>query len=143
MSLGLKATAFVLALPLIMAVHGVGAQTNSTATVDCKTPSTQASMNLCAYEDFLATNSGYAEANQAISSKLSGKQRDLFRRSQKAWIAHRTAACDFESSGLLGGSAQGMVKWQCAARMTRARVVELTALSKCSEGDLSCIRLEK
>lgn len=139
----LKITALVAAFAMALAVPGVWAQADSKAPVDCKAPTTQARMNECAYEDFLTANAGYAESNKSVSSKLSGKQRDLFRRSQKAWIAYRTAACDFESSGVLGGSAQGMVKWQCTARMTRARVVELTAMANCTEGDLACVRFKK
>jgi len=41
-------------------------------------------MNDCAYEDFLASGAGYAESNKSVMDRLSGKQRDLFRRSQKA-----------------------------------------------------------
>ena len=104
---------------------------------------TQAHMNECVYADFLAANAAYAETNQTISNKLSGKQRGLFRRAQKSWLAYRTAACDFESSGLLGGSAQGLVKWQCAVRMTRVHVDALRAMGDCAEGDLACVRFKK
>ena len=100
-------------------------------------------MNDCAYEDFLEANAGYADSNKSVSSGLQGKQRDLLRRAQKSWIAYRTATCAFESSAVQGGSAQPMVKWQCAARMTRARVVELNAIGNCREGDLACVRLKK
>lgn len=110
---------------------------------ECAAPTTQKRMNECAYEDFLVATASYAEGHKAVASKLLGKQRALFLRSQKAWMAYRTAACDFESSGAQGGSAQGMVKWQCAARITRARVVELKAMGNCPEGDLACVGLKK
>ena len=109
----------------------------------CKAPTTQKEMNDCAYEDFLAANAGYAESNRSISGRLSSRQRELFHRSQTAWIAYRTAACNFESSGAQGGSALGMVKWQCTARMTRERVAELAKLGDCPEGDLACVRFRK
>ena len=110
---------------------------------DCANPTTQARMNECAYEDFLAANSGYAASYKTLSDSMSATQKDQFRRTQKLWIQYRTAACNFESSGVAGGSARPMVKWQCDARMTRARTAELNALANCKEGDLSCPRFKK
>ena len=74
------------------------ASDNAPTAAECAAPDTQKRMNDCAYEDFLAASAGYAEGNKAVSDKLSGKQRELFRRTQKAWITYRTAACDFQSS---------------------------------------------
>ena len=113
------------------------------SAADCKAPTTQKEMNDCAYEDFLAANAGYAESNRSISGRLSSRQRELFHRSQTTWIAHRTAACNFESSNEPGGSAHGKVKWQCTARMARERVAELAKLGDCPEGDLACVRFRK
>ena len=137
-------TTLSLLLALFGALPGAWAQSaNPKPAPDCKAPSTQKAMNECAYEDFLAANAGYAESNKSVMDKLQGKQRDLFRRAQKSWIAYRTATCAFESSAVQGGSAQGMVNWQCAARMTRARVAELNAIGNCPEGDVACVRLKK
>jgi hypothetical protein len=33
-----------------------------------------------------------------------------------------------------------MVKWQCMARMTKQRAGELDTLSRCPEGDVSCVQ---
>ena len=134
----------LIALILLLVSVATWAQTADSKTApDCKAPITQKAMNDCAYEDFLEANAGYADSNRSVSSGLQGKQRDLFRRAQKSWIAYRTATCAFESSAVQGGSAQGMINWQCAARMTRARVVELNAIGNCREGDLACVRLKK
>ena len=110
---------------------------------DCAAATTQARMNECAHEDFLAATASYAASYKAVSDKLGTKQKDQFRRTQKLWIQYRTSACNFESSGMAGGSAQGMVKSQCDARMTRARTAELEKLANCPEGDLSCPRFKK
>ena len=140
----LTKTAFAIILGNVLAVTSALAQTaNSPLVLDCKAPTTQKQMNDCAYEDFLAANAGYAESNKSLSSKLPAKQRDLFRRAQTSWIAYRTATCAFESSAVQGGSAQGMVNWQCAARMTRVRVAEMDAMGNCPEGDVACVRLKK
>ena len=134
----------VTALTLLLVSLAAWAQAADSKTApDCKAPSTQKAMNDCAFEDFLVANAGYAESNKSVMDKLQGKQRDLFRRAQKSWIAYRTATCAFESSAVQGGSAQGMVNWQCAARMTRTRVSEMTAMGNCPEGDLACVRLKK
>jgi uncharacterized protein YecT (DUF1311 family) len=123
---------------------GAMAQTAQGAPApDCASATTQTHMNECAYEDFLAATAGYAASYKAVSNKLGTKQKDQFRRTQKLWIQYRTAACNFESSGVAGGNAQGMVKWQCDARMTRARTAELEKLANCQEGDLSCPRFGK
>ena len=134
----------LIALSLLLVSVATWAQTADSKTApDCKAPSTQKAINDCAYEDFLEANAGYADSNRSVSSKLQGKQRDLFRRAQKSWIAYRTATCAFESSAVQGGSAQPMVNWQCAARMTRARVVDVAKLGSCAEGDLACVRFKK
>ena len=132
------------ALAMFLVIPSAWAQTaDAKAAPDCKAPITQKAMNDCAYEDFLTANAGYAESNKSVMDKLSGKQRDLFRRAQKSWIAYRTATCAFESRAVQGGSAQGMVNWQCAARMTRARAVEMNAMGTCPEGNMACVRFKK
>ena len=116
---------------------------SSAPATDCANASTQARMNECANEDFLAATAGYAASYKSLSDGMSATQKDQFRRTQKLWIQYRTAACNFESSGVSGGSTRPMVKWQCDARMTRARTAELNALANCKEGDLSCPRFRK
>lgn len=134
---------FFTGLACVAAVMSPGAmaQTDKGAAVpDCASAVTQAQINECAYEDFLAATAGYAASYKAISDKLTPKQKDQFRRTQKLWIQYRTSACNFESSGVAGGSAQGLLKSQCDARMTRTRTAELEVLANCKEGDLSCPR---
>ncbi len=132
----LKALACLLALSAALPAAAAPAAVAS----DCASPVTQAAMNDCAFQDFLVAGESYSASTKALADKLGPKQQGALRRTQKAWLAYRTAACDFESSALQGGSAQPMVKWQCAARMTRARTAELTRLANCPEGDLSCPR---
>ena len=129
-------------LAVLLATQAAWAQTSNTK-IDCDAPATQTAMNACAYEDFLAATAAHAERGNAIARQLSGEPRALFLRSQKAWLAYRTAACNFESSAVQGGSAHGMALWQCAARMTRARALELDAVGNCPEGDIACVRLNR
>lgn len=137
---------FFIGLACFAAVMSPGAMAQTAkgaAAPDCASATTQTRMNECEYEDFLEATAGYAASYKAISDKLAPRQKDQFRRAQKLWIQYRTAACNFESSGVAGGSAQGMVKSRCDARMTRARSAELDVLANCKEGDLSCPRFKK
>ena len=95
-------------------------------------------MNGCAYDDFLAASSGYAQRYQALSGTLPKAQRDRLRTMQSAWLRYRTEACRFEGSPSAGGSVYGFVYWSCAARMTRARTAEIVGLGQCREGDIAC-----
>ena len=114
------------------------APASQTPAPDCANTTTQARISECAYEDFLAATAGNAASYKTLSDRLGAKQKEQLRRAQKRWIRYYTAACNFESDGIADGSARPMVKWQCDARMTRARTAELTALANCKEGDLSC-----
>ena len=118
----------------------VGSTASAPAAPGCANANTQAALNDCASQDFLAAGADYGASYQALSARLSARSKTALRSTQKAWLAYRTAACSFESSGLQGGSAQAMVRSQCEARMTRARAAELGRLARCTEGELSCVR---
>ena len=109
--------------------------------LDCKattTTATQADMNACAYEDFLAANAAQAAAIKTLDARLKASDRTRWRAAQKSWIAWRTAQCSFESGAAAGGSAREMLRWQCVTRLTFERTTVIERLSKCSEGDLAC-----
>ena len=127
------------ALALCAAARLASAQAGPAADPDCAAAaSTQAAMNACAHDDFVAANVDYAERYRALSQPLAAAQRERLRRMQTAWIGYRTAACRFESGPVSGGSAYDFVYWQCAARMTRERSGQLDAMAHCREGDLAC-----
>ena len=104
----------------------------------CAGADTQASMNDCAYEEFLETSAGMSRQLRLIETALPSAQQSPWRRVQKAWLAYRTETCQFEASAVGNGSARSMVQWQCANRMTKQRTVELLRLTTCPEGDLAC-----
>ena len=99
-------------------------------------------MNRCAYEDFEAAGSGYAQRYKELSQPqpLPAAQRDRLRRMQTAWIKFRTEACRYESGPSKGGSVQEFIYWRCAARMTRERTLALQSLAACRQGDVTCAR---
>lgn len=132
----------MLVLGLVFATHAkatsTGKASNAPTAAECATPATQTVMNACADQDFLAATAAYAEQYRALSKQLPTAQRDRLQRMQTAWIAYRTASCRFESDPSLGGSAQGYVYWNCAARMTRERSAALASMASCREGDITC-----
>lgn len=106
--------------------------------LDCQTAATQADMNTCAYEEFLAANAKQAAAIKTLDARLTSADRQRWRAAQKAWIAWRTAQCSFEGGAATGGSAREMLRWQCVTRLTRERTAAIVRLSSCAEGDLAC-----
>lgn len=131
-------TFFRYTLPALLLVGVVISSTARAATDACAAPSTQAAMNTCANDDFLVASADYAAGYSALAKQLPAAQRERLRRMQSAWLNFRTNACRFESGATSGGSAQGYVYWNCAARMTRERSVELVRLATCREGDITC-----
>ncbi len=119
---------------------GLVAHVSSAFALDCAAPLTQKDMNECAYEGFLDASRDYASSYKTLGDGLSAAQKKQLLRMQKSWMAYRTQACGFESSASQGGSVQAMVKWQCMARMTKQRAGELDMLSRCPEGDVSCVQ---
>ena len=117
---------------------------NQTEPVDCsKTPGTQSALNACAFQDFETATAAYSAAYKTLSQSVGNPQRKLLRQVQTEWIQYRVKACEFEKSGIEGGSAAPMINWQCQARMTRERTAKLQRFLDCQEGDLSCVRQPK
>lgn len=104
----------------------------------CASAGTQAELNDCAFQSFLVTSEAMSGQLRGIEATLTAAQRPLWRRVQKAWLTFRTETCQFESSAIGTGSARQMVQWQCSARLTKQRTVELLRLAQCPQGDTSC-----
>ena len=104
----------------------------------CAQADTQAALNACAYDDFLAASAALAAQLREVESRLAPTRRAAWRKVQKAWLGYRTDACRFESAAVGTGSAAPMVQWQCSARLTRLRSVDLARNLSCREGDVSC-----
>jgi uncharacterized protein YecT (DUF1311 family) len=106
--------------------------------LDCKAATTQADLNACAHEDFLAANAPQAAAIKALEARLKASDRSRWRAAQKSWIGWRTAQCAFESGAAAGGSSREMLRWQCVTRLTQERTTAILRLANCPEGDLAC-----
>jgi uncharacterized protein YecT (DUF1311 family) len=74
----------------------------------------------------------------AYRSRLAPSQRAAFDESQRRWVAYRQAACEFEASGVAGGSAYPMILAACLTDYANQRLDIIARLANCVEGDLSC-----
>ena len=119
------------------------ATSKATPAVACKPDGNQAQLNACAAQDFEAATAEYAKAYRTLSQSVGNQRRQLLRQAQTDWIQYRVKACEFERSGVAGGSVAPMVDAQCQARMTRERTADLQRLMECKEGDVSCVRPSK
>jgi uncharacterized protein YecT (DUF1311 family) len=99
---------------------------------------TQGEMNASAARSYSAANSELAEAVALYRSRLRSQQLELFKKSQRQWERFRADACEFESSGLSGGSLRPMIQAACLETLTRDRLLYIQKLTRCEEGDLSC-----
>jgi uncharacterized protein YecT (DUF1311 family) len=58
--------------------------------------------------------------------------------SQRTWVGWRDAECDFAASPAAGGGIQVVVRAQCLADLTDARISDFCRYLACDEGDPSC-----
>lgn len=110
----------------------------SAATLDCQHPQTQVEMNECALTMLKREKISINDTYDKLNSRLNSVQKQQLKKAQLAWIKYRDLACQFEASGVAGGSAHGMILTSCIAEKTRQRNLELKALIECQEGNLSC-----
>lgn len=105
---------------------------------DCQNLQTQSEMNQCAFSDLESETKKINKTYNDIRAKLNQSQQRQFKKVQLAWIKFKDLTCEFEASGVEGGSAHSMILADCLADKVRQRNKELDALANCQEGDLSC-----
>jgi len=107
-------------------------------SANCGDLKTQSEMNQCAYKEHQQTDKELNEVYSTYRSRLNETQKRQIKDVQLAWVKFRDLACDFESSGVKGGSVYPFILQSCLTTMTRARLQQLKFLANCEEGDLSC-----
>jgi len=108
------------------------------AEVDCKNANTQIDMNICASQDFKRSDTRLNQAYKQKMAQLTPEQQTQFKTAQRNWIAFRDSDCEFQSSGVKGGSVWPMIYSGCLQQKTEQRTKEINAIMHCEEGDLSC-----
>jgi uncharacterized protein YecT (DUF1311 family) len=99
---------------------------------------TQLDMNRDADRTLRDTEAKLSVAVTTYRKRLNSSQRAAFDESQRRWVAYRQAACEFQAGGVGGGSAYPMVLAACLTDYANERLVIITELMNCVEGDLSC-----
>ena len=107
--------------------------------LECENPKTQLDLTFCARQDWQeaddALNDMYQSAlalieeTDAIVGAEDRGAEDALKDAQRLWAKYRDAACLAEAYAYAGGSIQPMIEWNCMARLTWARVEDLTILT--------------
>lgn len=105
---------------------------------DCSNANNQTEMNQCAAAQYQAAEKKLNETWEQALKRASGKQQELLKKAQQAWISLRDADCAFLASGAEGGSMQPMLISQCMADKSVEREAFLASLLQCEDGDQSC-----
>ncbi len=120
-------------------VAGIGLCQGALAADNCSEAQDQASMNECAAQELKAADTQLNAQYKEIEGLLVDPDtRKMFVKSQRAWIAFRDAECEFQTSGVSGGSIYPTIYAQCMTALTNARLVNFKLYLTCEEGDMSC-----
>jgi uncharacterized protein YecT (DUF1311 family) len=98
----------------------------------------QGEMNEAAAKTFKVAKDELTASIERYRQRLKNGQLSRFDRSQHAWEEYLRAVCEFQSSGVSGGSSHEMIQLDCLETFTRDRLRYIQQLSRCEEGDLSC-----
>ncbi|MEM8640623.1 MAG: lysozyme inhibitor LprI family protein [Cyanobacteria bacterium P01_G01_bin.54] len=94
--------------------------------VDCENPQTQMVMNICAQQDWDASDRRLKQTYQTLQTELPTEAARSLTTAQQQWLAFRDAECELESSYAEGGSLQPLLYSACAATLTDQRNQDLT-----------------
>jgi uncharacterized protein YecT (DUF1311 family) len=108
------------------------------AQSSCASATTQQALNQCATQAQRQADQSLNDFIADYQIRLSSEQVIRLQHTQASWRLFRRFSCEFESSGVAGGSAYPMVFSGCMASKATARLNELQKLAQCEEGDLSC-----
>lgn len=110
------------------------------AAADCGPDANQTELDACAGAAFADADRRLNELYSEMRGRLAGDPEtlSLLTTAERAWIAWRDAECDLTAAGVTGGSIYPMIRAECLADLTGARVADLHRYLSCAEGDLSC-----
>lgn len=105
---------------------------------NCSSATTQQALNRCATQARRQADQSLKDFVADYQTRLSSEQVIMLQHTQATWELFRRFSCEFEASGVAGGSAYPMVFSGCMAAKATTRLNELQKLAQCEEGDLSC-----
>ena len=90
---------------------------------------TQSELNQCTYlawqEADAELNRAYAAAIEAARRSEEARLEETLRAAQRAWVAHRDAACEAEAAVWDGGTGEPMIRNGCLEGLTLQRTEDL------------------
>jgi uncharacterized protein YecT (DUF1311 family) len=104
----------------------------------CDRAVTQQALNRCAREFRRQSDQNLKDFITTYQTRLRPEQVTALQHSQAAWELFRRFDCEFEASGVSGGSAYSLIFSRCMTVKATARLSELQELAQCEEGNLSC-----
>lgn len=93
--------------------------------VKCKPDGNTLEMRKCADDQYAIADKKLNQTYQQLISQLSPQRKQRLIEAQRAWISFRDKTCQFESSQMLGGSAEPLLRTTCLTRVTQQRVQDL------------------
>lgn len=125
-------TTLLLALFLVIVIPG------KSHAIDCSNALDQMSMNECAGKNFSIADKKMNKSYNALMAKLGPDSKAKLKTAQKALLAYRDAQCEFDTSGVEGGSVRPMMESQCWEALTIEQTKVIERNLNCEEGDMSC-----
>ena len=123
----LKKTFFVCILMLVLLIYPKPSLAQD--VVNCSNPQTTLEMKICASQDYEKSDKKLNQVYQQLKPKLRENQRKKLVDAQRTWIDFRDKNCDFEASGVEGGTLEPVVKLGCLTNITNQRVKDLQRYS--------------
>ena len=76
---------------------------------------------------------------EKLKAKHEAKIYQKLVRAENFWQEFKRSYCEYESSGVEGGSVRPMIRSGCEANLTNQYIELLKHQLNCEEGDLSCV----
>lgn len=124
---------------LLLVIASIAFAAEPSASQDnCASATTQVELDECASAKLQKADAALSDFIASYQQRLSPEQSILFQQAQAAWEQFRQASCQFEASGVMGGSIYSMALNDCLASKAQERLEELEKLANCEEGDTAC-----
>lgn len=90
--------------------------------IQCNPNGTTLEMKKCASDQYAVADKKLNQNYQTLIGQLSPERKQRLIEAQRAWISFRDKTCRFESSEVLGGSAESLFLTTCLTKVTQQRV---------------------
>jgi uncharacterized protein YecT (DUF1311 family) len=107
-------------------------------SVNCTAPQSTYDMNTCAGRDYKKSYAALVALYNQVYVKYDAANKKRLQIAQRAWRKYVDSECDYETAGTIGGTIHSTVVTNCNATLVEARLKQLGAQLRCTEGDMSC-----